>query len=60
MYVKDQMCGNNFQILQQLNDTINANVRAIPLNQVENVIDNFVKRLRVCLARNGHHMEHVL
>ena len=59
-YLKDKICGSNFQTIQELRAAVTANARAIPLEQVERVIDNFVKRLRACIARNGRHMEHVL
>ena len=54
------MCGNKFQTLKQLRDTINANAQTIRLHQVENVIDSFVKRSIARLARNRHHIEYTL
>ncbi|KAK7112966.1 hypothetical protein V1264_012336 [Littorina saxatilis] len=38
---------------------ITQNIRAIRKEECVKVIDNFARRLQVCLQRNGGHLEHV-
>ena len=39
---------------------ITAKIRAILKEECVKVIDNFVRRVQVCLQRNGGHLEHIL
>ncbi|XP_060768547.1 uncharacterized protein LOC132875638 isoform X2 [Neoarius graeffei] len=39
---------------------ITAKIRAIPKEECIKVIQNFARRVQVCLQRNGGHLEHIL
>ena len=59
-FLKDQICGRTFQSLQELREVIIRHVREIPQDQCENVLNNFVQRIKMCLDRNGGHLEHII
>ena len=59
-YLKDKLCGHQFQTLEQLRNRITADIRAIPPDHMLNVVNNFVKRVRKCIDQNGRHVENLL
>ena len=48
------------QTLQELKTSIVRQTRRITREQIRNVIDHFVRRVKICLQRGGAHLEHVL
>ena len=58
-YLKDRVCENNPQTIGDLKTGITASIRAIPIEECVRVIDNFARRLQVCLQRQGGHLEHI-
>ena len=59
-FLKDNVYQGNPQTIEELKTAITANIRAIPKDECVKVIDNFVRRVQVCLQRNGGHLEHIL
>ena len=51
---------DNPQTIEELKTAITAKIRAIPKEECVKVIDNFARRVQVCLQRNGGHLEHIL
>ena len=43
----------NPQTIEELKTAITAKIRAIPKEEFVKVIDNFARRIQVCLQRNG-------
>jgi len=59
-YLKDQMGGQRFASLQELRDTITAHAKNIPQVQCQAVVRNFLRRINMCISRDGKHVEHLL
>ena len=59
-FLKDKVYQGNPQTIEELKTAITAKIRAIPKEECVKVIDNFVRRVQVCLQRNGGHLEHIL
>ena len=59
-YLKDNVYTENPQTIPDLKEAISATVRAIPKEESVRVIENFARRIQVCLQRRGAHLEHVL
>ncbi len=59
-YLKDHVYENNPQTIGDLKTAIAARIRAIPTEECVRVIDNFARRLQVCLQRRGGHLEHII
>lgn len=59
-YLKDNVYQNNPRTIPELKTAITAKIRAIPVAECIRVIDNFARRVQVCLQRGGSHLEHVL
>ena len=59
-FLKDGLCGREFQSTAQMKTAIIAGMRGIPQEQCRRVVDHFVVRARKCVERNGRHLEHVL
>ena len=59
-YLKDNVYQNNPQTIGELKATITAKIREIPNEECVRVIDNFARRMQVCLQRRGAHLEHIL
>ena len=59
-YLKDRVYGNNPQTIPDLKAAITAAIRAIPTEECGRVIDNFARRIQVCLQRRGAHLEHIV
>jgi len=55
VYLKDRVYGNNPQTIHDLK----AAVRAIPREECGRVIENFARRIQMCLQRRGAHLEHI-
>ena len=49
------LCGRQFKTLQELRDSITADIRAIPLHRMPNV-----KCARKCIDQNGRPVENLL
>jgi len=58
-YLKDMVYGNNPQTIADLQASITAAVRAIPREECGRVIENFTRRIQMCLQRRGDHLEHI-
>ena len=59
-YLKDVIMFEQFQNLNQLRQEVSRQVKRIKEEQCQRVMKNFVRRLKVCIERNGMHLEHVL
>ena len=59
-FLKDNVYQGNPQKIEELKTVITAKIRAIPKEECVKVIDNFARRVQVCLQRNGGHLEHIL
>jgi hypothetical protein len=59
-YLKDYVYVNNPQTIGELKAAITAKIRQIPKEECVRVIDNFARRMQVCLQRRGCHLEHIL
>ncbi|KAK2724563.1 hypothetical protein QYM36_001156 [Artemia franciscana] len=59
-FLIDNVYQGNPQTIEELKTAITAKIRAIPKEECRKVIRNFARRLRVCLQRNGGHLEHIL
>jgi len=58
-YLKDRVYANNPQSIPDLKAAITAAIRAIPREECGRVIENFARRIQVCLQRRGAHFEHI-
>ena len=58
-YLKDRVYGNNPQTIPDLKAAITAPIRAIPRETCGRVIENFARRIQMCLQRRGAHLEHI-
>ena len=54
-YLKDRVCGNNPQTNPDLKEAITAAIRAVPKEECGRVIENFARRIQMCLQRRGAH-----
>jgi len=59
VYLKDRVYGNNVQTIPVLKATTAAAIRAIPREECGRVIQNFARRIQMCLQRRGAHFEHI-
>ena len=59
-FLKDKEYQGNPQTIEELKTAITAKIRAIPKEECVKMIDNFARRVQVCLQRNGGHLEHIL
>ena len=57
---KTNVYQGNPQTIKELKTAITAKIRAISKEECVKVIDNFARRVQVCLQRNGGHLEHIL
>ena len=60
VYLKDNVYTNNPQKNSDLKAAIAAKIRAIPREECVRIIQNFARRVQVCLQRGGAHLEHIL
>ena len=58
-YLKDRVYGNNPQTIPDLKAAITAAIRAIPREECGKVIENFARRIQMCLQRRVTHLEHI-
>jgi len=58
-YLKDRVYGNNPQTIPDLKAAITAAIKAIPREDCGRVIDNFARRIQMCLQRQGAQLEHI-
>jgi len=54
-YLKDRVYGNNPQTILDLKAAITSTIRAIPREECGRVIENFARRIQMCLQRWGAH-----
>jgi len=54
--LKDMVYGNNPQTIPDLKAVITAAIRAIPREECGRVIENFARRIQMCLQRRGAHL----
>ena len=59
-HLKDNVYEDAPQSIAELKAAITRKMRAIPREECIRVINNFARRIQVCLQRNGGHMEHGL
>ena len=52
-YLKDRVYEDNPQTIPALKAAITAAIRAIPKEECGRVIENFARRIQVCLQRRG-------
>jgi len=58
-YLKDRVYGNNPQTTPDLKAAITAAIRAIQREESGRVIENFARRIQICLQRQGAHLERI-
>ena len=58
-YLKERVYRNNSQTIPGLMAAITAETRAITREECERVIQNFARRMQVCLLRREAHFEHI-
>jgi len=58
--VKDKVYKNKPKTLPELKAKIKTTIEEIPESELRSVIDNFEKRLRLTISKNGEHVEDVL
>ena len=58
-YLKDRVYGNNPKTILELKAAITAAIRAIPREECWRVIENFARRIQMCLQRREAHLEHI-
>jgi len=59
-FLKDNVYQNNPQTIAELKAVITANTSEIPKEKYVRVIDNFARRMQICLQRRGGHLQHIL
>ena len=58
-YLKDRVYGNNPQTIPDLKAAITEAIRAILREEYGRVIENFARRIQMCLQRRGANLEHI-
>jgi len=58
-YLKDRVYGNNPQTIPELKTTITAAINAVSREECGRVIENFARRIQICLQRREAHLEHI-
>ena len=59
-YLKDTVYGGRPQTIDDIKHAIATNIKAIPVQECSSVIDNFIRRIHLCLLQQGSHLEHIL
>ena len=59
-YLKDNVYQDNPQTIPELKTAITAKIRRISGEECVRVIDNFARRIQVCLQPRGGHLEHII
>ena len=59
-FLKDYVYRNNPQTIPELKEAITQNINVIPKEGCIRVINNFARRIQVCLQPNGGHLDHIL
>ena len=57
--LKNRVYGNYTQSIPDLKTAITSAIRAIPREECGRVIENFARRIQMCLQRRGAHLEHI-
>ena len=60
VYLKDNVYRKKPQTIGELKAAITGKIIEIPKEECFRVIDNFARRMQVCLQRCGGHLEHIL
>ena len=60
VFLKDRVYGNKPQTIQELKLSIEKEVQRIDPETCHRVVQNFQRRIRACLERNGQHLEHIV
>ena len=58
-YLKDRVYGNNPKTIPDLEAAITVAIRVIPREECGRVIENFARRIQMCLQHQGAHLEHI-
>ena len=58
-YLQDKVYVKRPQSIQALKANISNEISQIP-REIQNVMQNFKRRLQMCLERYGGHLEHVI
>jgi len=58
-YLKDRVYGNKPQTIPNLKAATTAAISAIPREECGRVIENFARRIQMCLQCWGAHLEHI-
>ena len=59
-YLKDNVYQDNPQTIPELKTAITTKIKTISREECVRVIDNFSRRIQVCLQRRGGHLEHII
>ena len=59
-YLKDNVFRGRPQTIPELKQAVAQKIREIELPTCTRVVDNFVRRVKLCIQRGGRHLEHVL
>ena len=59
-YLKDNVFRGRPQTIPELKQAVAQKIREIELPTCTRVVDNFVRRIKLCIQRGGRHLEHVL
>ena len=58
-YLKNRVYGKIPQTIPDLKTATTVAIRAIPREECRRVIENFARRIQMCLQRQGAHLEHI-
>ncbi len=50
----------NTQTLQELKISVQNEIKKISVQTLERVLQNMIKRVKLCLESNGNHFQHLL
>ena len=59
-FLKDRLCGNDLQNLEELKAAIVDAVQDIPHDQCRRVMEHFGRRVKKCIEMRGRHIEHAM
>lgn len=59
-HLKNRVYGNKPDNLEKLKENIENEIKLIEKSTLENVANNMIKRVKLCLDNNGNHFQHLL
>ena len=59
-YLKVNVYQDNPKTIPELKTAITTKIRTISREPCVRIIDNFARRIQVCLQRRGGHLEHII